>query len=107
MDDFTVRDIAAQGAAAGGLGAVGRLLALAHAGASKPTGWSLLWEVPLAIGMGVVGKGVADFLRLDDFPEYAVTIAVSYIGPRVIDILAARYAANRADAAPPAPPGPG
>lgn len=95
MDDMGMRDIAAQGATAGGLGVLGRLIALAHAGATRPSGWSLLWEIPLALGMGVIGKGLADWFGLDAFPEYAVTIAVSYSGPRLLDIAAARWLANR------------
>ena len=95
MDDMSMRDIAAQGATAGVLGVLGRLIALAHAGAARPSGWSLLWEVPMALGMGVIGKGVADWFRLDDFPEYALTIVVAYSGPRLIDIAVARWLANR------------
>ncbi len=94
LDESSIRDLAAQGAAAGGLGLIGRLIALAGA-SRRPSGWSLLWEVPLAIGLGVVGKGVADWLALTGFPAYAVTIAVSYVGPRGIDIALARYEAGK------------
>ncbi len=94
LDDAGLRDLATQGAAAGGLGMLGRMIALASA-TRKPTGISLLWEVPLAIGLGVVGKGLADWLGLTGFPNYAMTIAVSYIGPRAIDIALDRYAAGK------------
>lgn len=93
FDDMAMRELAAQGVTAGGLGLLGRLLALAH-NAGRPMGWSLLWEVPIAIGMGIVGKGVAEYLAVDGFQHYAVVIAVAYTGPRVIDLLLARYAAN-------------
>jgi len=76
---------AASAAGAGALGLLGRALHLARAD-RRPLGWSLLWEVPTAIGMGIVGKGLADYLGLDGFPEYAVTISIAYIGPRVIDV---------------------
>lgn len=91
FDGMVMRELAAQGATAGGLGLLGRLLALAHS-AGRPTGWSLLWEVPTAIGMGIVGKGVAEYLAVDGFQHYAVVIAVAYTGPRVIDLILARYA---------------
>lgn len=94
MDESSLRDLAAQGAAAGGLGMLGRLIALAGA-TRRPSGWSLLWEVPLAIGLGVVGKGLADWLQLTGFPAYAVTIAVAYVGPRALDIALERYAASK------------
>lgn len=90
IDDLGVRDLAVQGAAAGGMGLIGRLLALATS-ARRPSGWNLLWEVPLAIGMGVMGKGIADHLGLTGFPNFAVIIAVSYSGPRIIDIMLTRY----------------
>lgn len=76
---------AASAAGAGALGLLGRALHLARAD-RRPLGWSLLWEVPTAIGMGIVGKGLADYLGLDGFTEYAVTISVAYVGPRVIDL---------------------
>lgn len=94
FDDASIRDLAAQGAAAGGLGILGRLIALAST-VRRPLGWCLLWEVPLAIGLGVIGKGFADWLGLSGFPSYAVTIAVSYVGPRGLDIALARYAAGK------------
>ena len=81
MSDFD----AASAAGAGALGLLGRALRLARAD-RRPLGWSLLWELPVAIGMGIVGKGLADYAGLDGFPEYAVTISIAYVGPRVIDL---------------------
>lgn len=91
IDDLGMGDLARQGATAGTLGLLGRLVALASS-ARRPNGWSLLWEIPLAIGMGVVGKGVADAMRLDGFQHYAVVIAISYAGPRYLDLILARVA---------------
>ena len=51
------QDLAANSVGAGALGILGRLLALAHSD-HRPIGWSLLWEVPTAIGMGLIGKGI-------------------------------------------------
>ncbi|CAB4141965.1 LydA-like holin [uncultured Caudovirales phage] len=81
MSDFD----AASAAGAGALGLLGRALHLARTD-RRPLGWSLLWELPVAIGMGIVGKGIADYFGLDGFPEYAVTISIAYVGPRVIDL---------------------
>lgn len=81
-------DLVARAAGAGALGLLGRLIAWAHAD-RRPIGWSLLWELPVALGMGVIGKGAADWAALDGFPEYAVTIAVAYVGPRCIDLAVA------------------
>jgi hypothetical protein len=90
IDDLGVRDLATHGAIAGAMGILGRLLALATS-ARRPSGWNLLWEVPLAIAMGVIGKGIADYFALTGFPNFAVIIAVSYSGPRIIDIMLSRY----------------
>ena len=79
------QELAANSAGAGALGILGRLLAMAHSD-RRPLGWSLLWEVPTAIGMGLIGKGLAVYLALPTWPEYALTIAVAYVGPRVIDL---------------------
>lgn len=94
IDDLGWRDIASQGVFAGALGAIGRFLALAAA-TRRPRGIVLLWEVPLAVGMGVVGKGIADIAGLQNFPNFATVIAISYIGPRVIDILLEKYQAKK------------
>jgi hypothetical protein len=94
IDDLGWRDLASQGIFAGGLGATGRLLALAAA-TRRPRGLVLLWEIPLAIGMGVVGKGIADMIGLQNFPNFAMVIGIAYTGPRVIDILLERYQAKK------------
>jgi hypothetical protein len=83
-------NLAANAAGAGALGLLGRLLHLARAD-RRPFGWSLLWELPMAIGMGFLGKGVADYIGLTGFPSYALTIAVAYIGPRFIDLAIEKF----------------
>jgi hypothetical protein len=94
LDEMAMRELASQGIGAGLLGLLGRILALAH-NSGRPTGWSLLWEVPIAIGMGIIGKGVAEYLEVRGFQHYAVVIAVAYTGPRIIDLALARYAATK------------
>lgn len=84
MSDGDWGQVATSAAGASALGLIGRALHWVRQD-RRPIGWSLLWEVPAAIGMGLLGKGLADYLGLDDFPEYALTIAVAYVGPRIID----------------------
>lgn len=86
MDEMNVRDMASGGLLAGVLGLLGRLLALSQP-PRQALGWSLIWELPAAIALGILGKGLADWLNLNGFPNYAVTIAVSYTGPRAISML--------------------
>ena len=89
MDDYNLRDLAAEGATAGLFGMLGRLVHIAMLD-RRPFGWNLLWELPVAISMGVVGIGMSDWLQLKPFASFAVTIAVSYLGPRVIDLALTR-----------------
>lgn len=84
-----IGNLAASAAGAGALGLLGRALHLARTD-RRPLGWSLLWEIPVAIGMGILGKGLADYIGLGGFPNYALTIAVAYIGPRFIDLALAK-----------------
>lgn len=72
------------------LGAVGRLLFLAKA-TSRPKGWQLLWEVPLAVGLGLVGISIAGFLETINSVSYGIIIAVAYLGPQIIDKVAEVY----------------
>ncbi|MCK8788295.1 hypothetical protein M0638_28490 [Roseomonas sp. NAR14] len=88
MDDPWFKGILGAAVGAALLGVLGRLLAY-HSAQTRPLGWSLLWELPVAIGMGLIGRGVADILALHDFPAYACTIAVAYVGPRCIDLAVA------------------
>lgn len=90
LQEMGLSEVANQGATAGGLGLLGRLVALSVA-SKRPTGWSLLWELPLALGMGVVGKGIAESMQTTGFMHYAVIIGISYTGPRILDILTQRY----------------
>jgi hypothetical protein len=83
-DDLS--SIASSAATAGALGALGRVLHFVR-NDRRPVGWSLVWEVPAAIGMGIVGKGVAQFFGFTGFVEYSTIIVVAYIGPRFIDQL--------------------
>ncbi len=66
------------------IGLLGRLLFLARADRRR-FGWGLLWEVPIAIGMGAIGKGLADWFGLPSFPETALIVSIAYVGPRFID----------------------
>lgn len=64
---------------------LGRLVNVV-ASQQQPTFKKLLWETPLAIALGVVGRGLGDILGLTGFPAFAFIIAVAYIGPRALDI---------------------
>lgn len=73
------------------LGLIGRLMYLSEE-RRQPITWSLLWELPTAIAMGLIGRGVGDYLRLEGFLLFTVSIVFGYLGPRVISWAIQLYA---------------
>jgi hypothetical protein len=66
------------------LGGVGRLVALARDN-RRPWSWNLLWELPVACMMGLIGDGIGGYFDLHNSVHIAVIVGVSYLGPRVLD----------------------
>jgi len=50
----------------------------------QPITWALVWELPIAVGMGWLGRGFGDWLHLDGFPLFAMSIMAGYLGPRCV-----------------------
>lgn len=71
------------GAVIGGL--LGRLIALSMKTA-RPSWVVLVCELPMAIGLGILGAGVADYLGLVGMQHLATSVAVAYTGPRALEI---------------------
>jgi hypothetical protein len=69
-------------AALGGI--IGRLIGIARSD-DRRWGWRMSWELPIAVGMGWIGAGIAEFFNLQGFTAYAVMISAGYIGPRMVD----------------------
>lgn len=42
-------------------------------------------EIPIAIGMGIIGAGVAEMMALSGMPAAALTAMAGYLGPPAID----------------------
>lgn len=80
---------------AGILGAIGRLMALAQQNPRPAVGWHLAWELPLAVGLGWMGLGVAEYFKLEGFAVQASSIAMSYLGPRFITSAADQWLGRR------------
>lgn len=81
------------GALSCALGLIGRLMFLAQERRS-PFTLSLLWELPIAIGMGLLGRGIGDYIGLTGFPLFSSSIVFGFLGPGVISWAIARYAAS-------------
>ena len=73
------------------LGLIGRLMYLSEE-RRQPLTWSLLWELPTAIAMGLIGRGVGEYLRLEGFLLFTVSIVAGYVGPRIISWAIQQYA---------------
>lgn len=55
---------------------------------TRPLGLKLfLYEIPIAVGFGIMGGGIAQWLNLTGMVQSSVMIASGYIGPRIVDIL--------------------
>jgi len=55
----------------------------------------LLWEVPLAVGMALIGDGVGSYLHLSRDVTVGLIAVLSYLGPRGAGALLERWAASR------------
>lgn len=78
------------------LGLLGRMMSMVQEKRS-PFSRSLLWELPLAIGLGWVGRGVGELAGLQGFALMSSSIVLAYLGPRVISWAAAKYLGMPAD----------
>ena len=47
----------------------------------------LIWEVPIAVGMALIGEGVASQLALSETSGTALIAVIAYLGPRSIGVI--------------------
>lgn len=83
-----LRDVAVDVAVTIFWAVVGRLLyhtRLVQLGQRRFWSVQLLWELPVALGMGFVADGMAAWLELTGRPAVALIVSVSYLGPRLIE----------------------
>lgn len=58
-------------------------------------GLFLVWEIPMAIGMALIGDGAGEYFDLSDSQTVALIAILSYLGPRGICAVLERWWANR------------
>lgn len=58
-------------------------------------GWELLWELPVAFGMGMIGEGSSSYLDLDPTATVALIVALAYLGPRGIEVVLAKWVGKK------------
>lgn len=50
-------------------------------------GKELLWEIPVAIGMAIIGEGIARYLELGQPVSTGLVATLAYLGPRGAETL--------------------
>lgn len=81
----------------GGAGLLGRLMYHSRQvqdGKRKPWSWTLILDLPIALGMGWTVYGLCVWLDLALQPSISAAIAASYLGPYSVDRLFAGLAAR-------------
>ncbi|WP_193183288.1 phage holin family protein [Nisaea sediminum] len=81
-----------------GASILGRLMYLAglcRRGDRRFWSWSLLWEIPVAFGMGLIGAGVAEYLDLGQMGALGTIAVASYLGPRGAEATLERFLDRR------------
>lgn len=58
-------------------------------------GPELLWEAPVAVGMAIIGEGLAGYLGLLQPVSTALIALLAYMGPRGAEALLQRWLAAR------------
>lgn len=79
----------------GGAGVLGRLMFHAkqvQRGQRKPFSWTMLWDIPIALGMGWISLGLGTWLNLQWEVTFSLALSIAYLGPYTIDRLFALYA---------------
>lgn len=74
----------------GGAGVIGRLMFHARQvqqGKRKPWTWALLFDLPIALGMGWIVYGLAEWQHLTPQATVSAAIMASYLGPYTLDRL--------------------
>ncbi|RYC10190.1 phage holin family protein [Ciceribacter ferrooxidans] len=54
-------------------------------------GKELLWELPIAIGMAIIGEGLSRYLGLAQPVSTGLIAALAYLGPRGAEVLLMKW----------------
>ena len=50
-------------------------------------GPELVWELPIAVGMAIIGEGLATYMSLGHLASTGLVAALAYLGPRGAEVL--------------------
>lgn len=83
---------------------VGALLgrAMYHAGQARKGkrrlfGRELLWELPVAIGMAIIGEAIAQYFHLEHPVSTGIVATLAYFGPKGTEALFLKWFAKNVD----------
>lgn len=57
----------------------------------KLFGREVLWELPIAVGMAVIGESLAAWLGLSNTTRVGLIAALAYLGPRGAEVMLMKY----------------
>lgn len=80
--------------------AIGRLMwhsGEVRQGRRKFIGPELFWELPVAVGMAIIGEGLSGYLDLGPPMSTGIIAALAYLGPRGAEVLIAKLLKARPD----------
>jgi drug/metabolite transporter (DMT)-like permease len=72
-------------------GMIGRLMHHARevqALRRQPFSWHLLWELPIACGMGLIANALCEYMGFSRTVSVGVVVSISYLGPSFVEIVA-------------------
>lgn len=63
----------------------------ARKGRRKFIGPELVWELPVAVGMAMIGEGLSAYLSIAQPTSTGLVAALAYLGPRGTEVLFQRW----------------
>ena len=60
-------------------------------------GKELLWEIPVAVGMAIIGDGIASYLGLGQPVSTGLVAMLAYLGPRGAEALLTAWLCRKKD----------
>lgn len=58
-------------------------------------GPELIWELPIAVGMAIIGEGLASYWSLGHPTSTGLVAALAYLGPRGAEVLFVKWFGKR------------
>lgn len=60
-------------------------------------GPELIWELPIAFGMALIGDGLAGYLAMGQPMQTGLVAALAYLGPRGAEVLLTKWFGKKLD----------